>query len=139
MKNPISAILRRSTAIGCGVIALSLIASPVTAQAPGFAMLAKLMKGEWTLNYRDGRPSTKVCVRSGLELLQLRHPRSNCSRFVVDDTPAKLALQYKCSSKGYGRTNIRRETNSLVQIDSHGMVSGRPYEFAAEARRTGTC
>jgi hypothetical protein len=102
-------------------------------------MLDSLTKGEWTLKPRDGSAERKVCVRTGEELIQLRHEDRNCSRFVVEDQPAKVTVQYTCPGNGYGRTNIRLETSSLVQIESQGIAAGLPFEFAAEARRTGTC
>lgn len=102
-------------------------------------MLNGLTKGEWTIKPRDGSAERKVCVRSGEELIQLRHNDRNCSRFVVEDEPSEVTVQYTCPGNGYGRTNIRRETNSLVQIESQGIASGLPFELAAEARRTGSC
>ena len=121
-----------------GAIALAL-AIPAAAQGGGLAMLNGLAKGEWTIKPRDGSAERKVCVRSGEELIQLRHNDRNCSRFVVEDEPSEVTVQYTCPGNGYGRTNIRRETNSLVQIESQGIASGLPFELAAEARRTGSC
>lgn len=118
------------------VLAVSL---PAAAQGDGLAMLAGLTKGEWTIKYRDGSGQAKVCVRSGGELIQLRHDQTDCSRFVVENEPSKVTVQYTCPGNGYGRTNIRRETASLVQIESQGIASGLPFEFSAEARRTGSC
>lgn len=121
------------------VAALVASALPLAAQADSLAMLRGLTKGEWTVKYRDGSPETKLCVKTGEELIQIRHDRSDCSRFVVEDDAAKVTVQYTCPGNGYGRTNIRRETNSLVQIESQGISSGVPFQFAAEARRTGSC
>jgi len=112
---------------------------PLAAQADGLEMLHNLSKGEWTINYRDGSSSTQICVRTGEELIQVQHRTSECSRFVVEDGAAKVTVQYTCPGDGYGRTNIRRETRSLVQIESQGIVSGLPFQFVAEARRTGSC
>ncbi|MDJ0643850.1 MAG: hypothetical protein QNJ15_13640 [Erythrobacter sp.] len=112
---------------------------PAAAQSDGLAMLSGLAKGEWTLKYRDGSPERKICVRSGLELIKLRHSDPNCSRFVVEDAASRVTVQYTCPGNGYGRTDIRRETGSLVQIESQGIVSGQPFQFNAEARRTGSC
>ena len=53
---------------------------PALAQSDGLAMLGQLAKGEWTIKYRDGTPERKICVRSGRELIQLRHTESGCSR-----------------------------------------------------------
>jgi len=122
-----------------GGAALLLFGIPAAAQTDGLAMLTGLTKGEWTVKSRDGSTERKVCVRSGMELIQLRHTGRDCSRFVVEDGASRVTVQYTCPGDGYGRTNIRRETGSLVQIESQGIASGLPFQFDAEARRTGTC
>ena len=121
-----------------GMIALG-VAIPAAAQSDSLAMLTGLTKGEWTIKHRDGSADRKICVESGQELIQLRHDDSDCSRFVVEDGANKVTVQYTCPGNGYGRTNIRKETGTLVQIESQGIASGLPFQFAAEARRTGSC
>lgn len=131
-------IMVASAVVLGGTLALS---SPhqVSAQSEGLAMLGRLTKGEWTIKHRDGSPDRKICVRSGQELIQLRHPNTGCSQFVIEDAAAKVTVQYTCPSNGFGRTNIRRETSSLVQIESQGIAGGLPFQFTAEARHTGRC
>ena len=118
---------------------LGLAAMPGFAQGNGLTMLGSLTKGEWTIKYRDGSPDRKICLRSGQELIQLRHRESGCNRFVVEDAATKVTVQYTCSGNGYGRTSIRRETPALVQLESQGIEGGLPFQFIAEARRTGSC
>ena len=112
---------------------------PSLSQTGELTMLDSLTKGEWTVRFRDGRASQKICLKDGRELIQLRHKQSNCNRFVVQDETASVAVQYTCAGDGYGRTNIRRETPTLVQIEGQGFAAGQPFEFLAEARRTGSC
>lgn len=131
-------ILPAGLTAAAAVVALGL-SLPVAAQSDGLAMLSGLSKGEWTVRSRDGTANRKICVRSGHELIQLRHNRSNCNRFVVEDGANKVTVQYTCPGDGYGRTNIRKETGGLVQIESQGIAGGVPFQFAAEARRTGSC
>lgn len=119
--------------------ALAGIAAPLLAQGNGLAMLGTLTKGEWTIKHRDGTPDRKICVRSGQELIQLRHREAGCNKFVVEDGAAKVTVQYTCPGNGYGRTSIRRETTTLVQLESQGIQGGLPFQFLAEARRTGSC
>jgi len=114
-------------------------AIPVFAQSGDLPMLSQLSDGEWTVRFRDGSASRRICVRSGSELIQLRHRGPGCSRFVVENTAGKVTVQYTCPGDGYGRTSVRRETNSLVQIESQGIVGGVPFQVTAEARRTGSC
>lgn len=120
------------------VAALS-IGIPAAAQSGMLNMLGGLSKGEWTIKHRDGTADQKICVRTGEELIQLRHDEAGCSRFVVEDAATRVTVQYTCPGNGYGRTNIRKETGALVQIESQGIASGLPFQFAAEARRTGSC
>jgi hypothetical protein len=137
--------MRLMTGAGVRVIPLATglffvgILAPAAAQAPQLAMLGSLDKGAWDIRYRDGATGRRVCVQSGLELIQLKHAAGGCSRFVIDDGPNAVTVQYTCRGDGYGRTHIRRESSSLVQIESQGIVGGMPFDVSAEARRTGTC
>ena len=121
--------------LGC---AASLAAAPALAQG-ALAMLDSLEKGAWEVRSRDGSNVRKVCLRTGRELLQLRHRQSNCNRFVVEDGAGEVTVQYTCRGNGYGRTSIRKERADLVQIDSQGIADGKPFQFSAEGRRTGRC
>ena len=125
-------------AAAVGMVALGL-ALPAAAQSDSLSMLEGLAKGEWTIKHRDGSADRKICVKTGRELIQLRHEEPGCSRFVVEDAASKVTVQYTCPGNGYGRTNIRKETGGLVQIESQGIASGLPFQFAAEGRRTGSC
>ena len=115
------------------------VAIPAGAQGNGLAMLGTLAKGEWTIKFRDGSPDRKICVRSGQELIQLRHREAGCNQFVVEDGVAKVTVQYTCQGNGYARTSIRRETPALVQLESQGIQGGMPFQLLAEGRRTGPC
>lgn len=119
-------------ASGGGVVAAA-------AQAPSLAMLDQLEPGQWQLRFRDGSAPRKICIRNGRELVQLRHPNSKCSRYVIEDGRNEVTVQYTCRGSNYGRTSIRRETASLAQIESQGIAGGLPFQFTAEARRTGNC
>ena len=128
----------RSLVIAVGVLA-GLSVAPAVAQAPTLAMLDGLEHGLWELKFRNGDDSRRICLRSGRELIQIRHSEPDCSRFVVEDGANVVTVQYTCKGNGYGRTNLRRETSRLVQIESQGIVDGLPFQFAAEARRVGAC
>lgn len=119
-------------------VGVAAVAAPVLAHS-SLAMLDTLERGAWEIRYRDGSGVGKVCLRSGRELIQLRHAAAGCSRIVVSDQPGEIAVQYTCKGTGYGRTEIRRETGELVQILSQGVAAGRPFQIDAEARRVGRC
>jgi hypothetical protein len=122
-----------------GVAVAALAAVPIVAFAAELAMLDSLTKGEWTLRIRDDSSVQRICVRDGRELIQLRHRQSGCSRFVVQDGADEVVVQYTCPGNGYGRTSIRRESNSLVQIQTQGIYNGAPFSFGGEARHSGRC
>ena len=132
--------LTRALALGSlAAGAVLWLSAPVVAQGNGLAMLGTLTKGEWTIKQRGGVPDRKICVRSGAELIQLKHRDSGCTQFVVGDGAARVTVQYTCQGNGYGRTSIRRETGSLVQLESQGIHDGMPFQLVAEGRRTGSC
>lgn len=115
------------------------VMTPVAAQAPTLAMLDRLERGEWLVRFRDDGQPRRICLRTGRELIQLRHGDAPCSRYVVEDSPGQVTVQYSCPGQGYGRTSIRREAGNLAQVESQGISDGKPFQFTAEARRTGVC
>ena len=128
--------------VGKGVAlaaAMMLASAPLEAQAPELAMLDSLTKGAWSLRIREDGSQQKICVRDGREFIQLRHRQPGCSRFVVQDGTDEVVVHYTCRGSGDGRTSIRRESASLVQIRSQGIEGGTPFSFNAEARHTGSC
>ena len=122
-----------------GIGAAMLAVMPAVAQAPELAMLNGLERGAWTLRFRGGDLTERICVRTGREFIQLRHRQPTCDRFVVRDSPNEVTVQYTCRGNGYGRTTIRREGRGLVQIRSQGTEGGSPFTVEGEARRTGSC
>lgn len=132
-----SAIISGSLAIA-GVFALAL--APVgKAQDTRLAVFDGIEKGQWSIRFRDGSPSRSICVRSGRELLKLKHGNTGCSNVIVANEPDMATVQYSCSGDGYGRTTIRRETRTLLQLSSQGIADERPFQVFAEARYKGAC
>ena len=129
--------LQRLLIAGAAVAAIVLAAA--AAHAAELAMLGSINKGAWTLRIRDDGSQRRVCVRDGQEFIQIRHQQPGCSRFVVQDGPDEIVVQYTCRGNGYGRTSIRREGSGLLQIRSQGIVDGAPFAIDAEARHTGAC
>ena len=122
------------------VAALIAFAAPATGQQQSLAMLDQIDSGKWELRTREmGSGLERLCVSNGRRFIQLRHPASACQSFVVEDRPNEVTVQYTCRGRGYGRTQIRRETSRLVQIQSQGIADGLPFDFTAEARRVGDC
>ena len=109
------------------------------AHGAGPGLFGGLERGQWSVTSHDGGPSRTLCLSSPSQLVQLRHSGTTCRRYVVEETADRLTVQYTCKGNGYGRTSLRKETPTLVQIESQGIVRGRPFQFKAEARRTGAC
>ncbi|KQZ61543.1 hypothetical protein ASD67_20255 [Sphingopyxis sp. Root1497] len=115
-------------------------ATAVPAQAPSLAMLDGLEKGSWQLRERGNNAVAQtMCFGDARRMIQIYHPRANCSRYVIEDTPKSVTVHYTCPGAGHGRTTIRSETNRLVQIDTQGIADGKPFSQAYEARRSGAC
>ena len=115
------------------------VAVPVSAQAPSLALLDGLVKGGWTLRDRETGNIRRICLRTGRELIQLRHPQPGCSQSLVSGSNRELTAQYTCPGDGYGRTTIRRENDDLVQISTQGIQGGKPFSLDFEARHVGAC
>ena len=131
-----NAAMKWRTVLGVGAL---LVGLPLAAQSAELAMLGGLTKGSWTVRNRGDGSQQQICLRTGRELIQLRHKQPGCSQFVVEDKPNQVVVQYTCPGNGYGRTSIRRESNGLVQIDSQGIINGAPFAFKAEGRHGGSC
>ncbi len=131
--------------IGKAVVSITLlvaglIAVPAVGQGGRLGMLESLDPGSWALRERGvGKREERICIRSGRDLIQLRHPGLACEHVVVVDRPNEVTVQYTCPGRGYGRTSIRRETDGLIQIDTQGIRNEQPFAFAAEGRRVGAC
>jgi hypothetical protein len=133
-------VIRNTPITGAAAAAFLAIAAPAMGAGSSLAMLDQLDAGRWEVRVREaGAQPQRLCLSSGHRLIQLRHPDMTCERFVVQDSESQVVVQYTCKGRGYGRTEIRRESDRLVQIDSRGIAGGLPFEFSAEARRIGDC
>ena len=125
------------------IAVLAILAGTAAFAATGLStksVLENLDHGDWDIRFR-GRDHARehICFDGGQQLIQIRHPKLNCKSLVIKNTPDELTVQYTCPGRGYGRTNIRRETSRLIQIDSQGIANALPFAFVAEARRVGDC
>ncbi len=132
-------VLRRARPF---ILAAVVLATPVLSQpaaAPTLAALAMLEPGQWQLKSPDPLESRSICLADPRTLLQLRHGKSPCSRFVISNDPKATTVHYTCPGAGHGRTTVRVETPRLAQIDSQGIADNEPFELHFEARRVGNC
>lgn len=121
---------------------LTLVALPSGAtgsQAQQGGVSLPIDSGLWELRSRSNEGQRRICVRSGRELVQLRHRQPGCEQFVVDSSARGATVQYTCRGNGYGRTTIRLEGSRLAQIETRGVEGGRPFTASYEARRVGSC
>jgi hypothetical protein len=106
-------------------------------------LLETLERGLWRIRSGTGAssalPIEQYCVGDPSRLAQLRHGNATCSQTVLRSTPNTIVISYTCRGQGQGTTTIRKETNRLIQINSQGIWNNSPFNFSAEARRTGAC
>ena len=121
------------------VVAAALLALMPVALSARLPALDALSPGMWVMRERDSGAREQICVRTGREFIQLRHPQSRCSQYLISSTPDEVVVQYACRGEDYGRTTIRRESPELIQIDSQGARGGIPFAVHGEARRSGRC
>ena len=131
--------IRSRVGIASATAAAMLALTPASARAPELAMFETLKDGAWTLRLRGEGTTRRICVRTGRELIQIRHRQPNCDRFVVQDEADVVTVQYTCRGNGYGRTTIRREGPDVVQVRSQGIYGGAPFSIEGEARHSGSC
>lgn len=129
----------RSVFIGAALLAGGGVLTPAAAEAPALTMLDNLTPGNWELRDRKSGEVRQLCLKNGRDLIQIKHRQPPCNRFVVDNGASSVTVQYTCRGNGYGRTTIRSETPTLVQVSTQGIADGRPFDLAIEARRTGAC
>jgi len=126
--------------ISASAAVLSGFAMAAPAQTPGLTLLDGLTQGEWTLKERGTTGSgQKVCLGNPELLLQIQHGNASCTRYVIENSPRKLRVSYKCGRAGQGVTEIKLESSNLVQIYSQGIRNDAPFSFSMEGRRTGSC
>lgn len=131
--------MRKTGGIVLALVTCTAFVPLAAAADDALGLLNRLQPGKWVVSSKDGGPSRTICLGDPIQLVQLRHAGSVCSRYVVEDGADKVTVQYTCKGNGYGRTSVRRETGSLVQIESQGIEGGLPFQFRAEARRIGAC
>lgn len=123
-------------------VAMSILGpgAALAAESLPLPLLQKLSRGQWMITPNDGTPARRICLGDPLQLVKLRHVASaNCDLLDTESAPDRLVVHFTCRGAGYGRTTIRRETETLLQIESEGVAAGQPFQFRAEARRTGAC
>ncbi|MFC3175220.1 DUF3617 domain-containing protein [Novosphingobium bradum] len=134
-------MIRFKTVLAGGFAAVGVVlAGSIAAQAPQpVNLLASLRDGQWELRPHGGPVAQRLCIRGGAGLIQLRHPGKVCDRLVLEQTSRLITVQYTCKGSGFGRTQLRRETSQLIQIETQGVAEGLPFEYAAEGRWVGEC
>ncbi len=116
------------------------IATTAHADAPQTSVLATIEPGQWQLTDTDSDAGRSLCVRDPRVLLQLGHPgTTQCSRFVVSQSPRELTVHYTCPGAGHGRTTVGLVTPRSIKLETQGIAGGLPFQQNYAARRTGDC
>ena len=100
--------------------------------------LAAIEHGQWQLKATGGE-TRNLCLNNPAALIQLRHPRAQCTQIVVENSRETATVHYTCPGHGYGQTTISVETSRIVHIDTTGILDGAPFSDDIEARKIGAC
>jgi len=126
-----------------GLAILAGTASIAFAQPAGNSLLNSLDKGMWELRAVGGGTSraaqSRICLGNPSKLVQIQHGSANCSQKILSVKPDRITVHYSCPGLGQGLTNIRKESNQVIHIDSQGVRNGSPFNFAVEGRMSGSC
>jgi hypothetical protein len=132
-------ILPKQRGIGVALLAMLCLGAAAPDGQP-FQALQKIELGLWDIKAKDVRDGSKtMCITDPAVLLQLAHPGLACKRFPISNAQTEATVHYSCAGAGSGQTSIRVETARLVQIDTQGLVSQRPFQMKFEGRRIGNC
>lgn len=122
----------------------ALLLSPLTAVAgqpggpdftPGFYRVTPVDR-----NSRASEKPQMLCAADAQALLRLGHGNaSGCHDRFVQPGQDRTTVTYSCAADGWGRSELRRETPELYQLDTQGIAHRQPFAFRAEARRIGSC
>jgi hypothetical protein len=120
-------------------------ASPASAEPlPALKALSSgaFRPGEWTVRSLDHRLSEhdrSICLTSAERLARGGYFRdARCSYTIIEDTAERATINYRCEG-GWGRTDIRRDADSLYIVAAQGLRDGQPFARRVELRRKGDC
>ncbi len=123
-----------------GLAGFVAVAAPALAFAVGgLQSVMRLERGRWQIRNTETGSERSVCFGDPVVFVQLEHRGLACRREVLANDSNAGTVQYTCPSRGFGHTSIRVETTRLAQIDTQGLIDGRPFSYRAVARRIGAC
>jgi len=118
--------------------AILLLAQGAAPAQRDLVALGGIERGQWQLKEAGGSVRN-LCVTNPAALIQLRHPRAQCTQIVVENSRDTATVHYTCPGHGYGQTTISVETSRIVHIDTTGILDGAPFSDDIEGRKTGAC
>ncbi len=131
-------LMRWGMAAALAVASAAGFAQP--AAAPTLRAMRAIAPGNWSLREPGtAAPARESCVSDTAAFLRLRLRNAQCSRFVIENSPAMATVHYTCPGSGHVRTTIRVDTPRVLRIESEGMIDGMPFSDTLEARRLGAC
>ena len=92
-----------------------------------------------SLDTRTPAPVRKICLRSAAELVYLMQGNSQCESELVQSSSDRLTVNYSCTGRAAGRTEVLRETPDLYRVESQGFNGNLPFADRIELRRIGNC
>ena len=104
------------------------------------AALAQASPGIWELS---GVPGSKAPVRECFTdigvLAQFEHRNASCKQLVVSDSASSTVVEYTCSGRGFGHSQIDVITPRSLRIATQGISDNLPFNYVLQAHRVGDC
>lgn len=131
--------MRKYLAMILSITLLGLLPAAAQAQAPDLKALGDWQPGRWLASMVGGRTAAPICLTDPEALLAGGRPSPGCTYSVIEDSPARAVVTYRCPSGRTGRTVLRRDAANIYTVDAQGVEAGRPFGDRAEWRRIGNC
>lgn len=110
------------------------------AKAPPLAVINAIEPGQWELREIGVTTHARVlCLADPDMLIQLRHNGAACTRYVIDNQPQTVTVNYSCVSAGSGRTTIMLDTPRQFRLQTQGIAQNAPFDADYSGRRLGDC
>lgn len=114
-------------------------ASPSLAASPALRALSGWLKGSWQVTDLGDKAVQTRCVSQPDAMLLANRPDASCQFSVIRDDASSGVVTYRCAEGRQGRTELRRDTAGLFNVDAQGIEGGRPFASRTEWRRVGAC
>lgn len=137
---PVSQIIKLLASSFFMIVSISALSPSAVAQAADSAFQPGLYSIRSIGPAGSTQPPSNLCIQRANTLLQLVHRQVSGCKITSSKTSAnKTTITYSCPNNEWGRTELRKESSILYQMDTQGIKDKAPFSYRLEVRRSGAC